>query len=108
MKYYLFLLILIMPISSWANSYTLSGSVKNPQSEPLVGTTILLFANDSVFAASVCDKDGLFKIKELPAGAFKLQASFVGYTIHRQDVELYRHVALSPSCCRKICKRSTK
>lgn len=93
---FLFVLLSFCPAKAVAENFALSGSVTNTQSEPLAGTTILLFANDSVFAASVCDKDGLFKINELPSGAFRLQASFVGYTTHRQDVELNKHVALSP------------
>lgn len=93
---FLFVLLSFCPAKAVAENFALSGSVTNTQSEPLAGTTILLFTNDSVFAASVCDKDGLFKINELPSGAFRLQASFVGYTTHRQDVELNKHVALSP------------
>lgn len=93
---FLFVLLSFCPAKALAENFALSGRVTNTQNEPLVGTTILLFANDSVFAASVCDKDGLFKINELPAGAFRLQASFVGYTTYMQDVELNKHVALSP------------
>lgn len=93
---FLFVLLSLCPAKALAENFALSGRVTNTQNEPLVGTTILLFANDSVFAASVCDKDGLFKINELPSGAFRLQASFVGYTTHRQDIELNKHVALSP------------
>ncbi|MGL6179622.1 MAG: carboxypeptidase-like regulatory domain-containing protein, partial [Tannerellaceae bacterium] len=93
---FLFVLLSFCPAKALAENFALSGRVTNTQNEPLVGTTILLFANDSVFAASVCDNDGLFKINELPVGAFRLQASFVGYTTYMQDVELNKHVALSP------------
>lgn len=77
---YLFIL-LLLPISSWAQPGLLRGNLVDDQAKPLVFATVaLLQKTDSTLAFfAISDGGGTFEIKNIQPGNYILQASFLGH-----------------------------
>lgn len=74
------LLFTMLPLS--AQDVTVRGkTVDAADASPLPGATIrMVFAKDSsIVRGSYTERDGSFKIKDLPAGAWKMTITYVGY-----------------------------
>ena len=57
-----------------------SGVVTDENNETLPGAQVMLSRGDSIYAASLTDRDGKFSIKRIETGSYDLEISFPGYT----------------------------
>lgn len=71
-----------------ANSYTLKGYVADQQTGvPLTAATItILSADKEVIAGGASTGDGLFEIKNIPEGVYKLKISYLGYKSYKDSL----------------------
>ncbi len=85
---YLYLL-LLLPLSSWAQLGLLRGNLVDDQAKPLVFATVaLLHDQDSTLAFfAISDGQGSFEIKNVRAGKYILQASFLGHKTYYKAVD---------------------
>lgn len=68
--------------SAAANTGQITGQVKlNPDNETLAGVNVRLL--DSPLGA-ITDEQGEFRIEQVPAGSYVVEASHIGYSAHRQ------------------------
>lgn len=65
--------------------FTISGSVKNINSEPLIQATVFL---EGTYHAAVTDESGNFTISNIPGGTYSLKSSYVGYKSFQKEVVL--------------------
>ncbi|NNC82263.1 MAG: SusC/RagA family TonB-linked outer membrane protein [Flavobacteriales bacterium] len=71
------LVLCLLAASTWTQAQTITGSIKDSQSqEPLIGATVMVVNTSK---GTVADIDGNFTL-ELPEGAESLTFSYVGYT----------------------------
>ena len=81
MKYPLLIFLGLMPIFLAAQTFSLSGRVKDAQGAPLpFANTILYKTSDSTQVTGIsADEDGFFVLKGIPKGLYYLQARYFGY-----------------------------
>ena len=78
-KLYLFI-ILIIGCSTIARAQTIKGNITDSKTgQPLIGATVHLEQGSSIFNTGV-KLDGTYQFKNIPAGTYKLQVKFIGYT----------------------------
>ncbi|MBK9583144.1 MAG: TonB-dependent receptor [Saprospiraceae bacterium] len=81
---YLNVLLLILFIPIYANAqFVIEGHVRNEKGESLSFTTV--FLEETSLAASTDDK-GNFNISNVPAGTYKLKATFIGYQAYTETI----------------------
>ncbi len=80
-KYPLLIFLGLMPLFLAAQTFTLSGRVKDAQGEPLpFANTILFKVSDSTQVAGIsADDSGFFRLSGIPSGVYYLQAQYFGY-----------------------------
>ena len=87
-------LVLLLPTSALGQALT--GRVLDAETEgPLVGSTVTVWqrasGDSTLVGGSAADLDGAFRVEGLPAGTYRVIASFVGYTpVVRDAVEVGR------------------
>lgn len=88
---YLFIL-LLLPLSSWAQSGLLRGNLVDDQAKPLVFATVALLqkADSTLAFFSISDGQGGFEIKNVQSGNYILQASFLGHQSYYADLTFPR------------------
>src|SRR4051812_1795024 len=70
-------ILLFSPLHTWAQTGNINGKVTDENSnEPLVGATITIIEND---ASTISELDGAYKFRNVIAGTYTLQVSFVGH-----------------------------
>jgi len=77
-----FAFLLLLPLGTLhAQTYSLQGSVRTPESGPLEGSVVsLLKATDSSFVkAALTEASGTFALTSLSAGTYRLSISHLGY-----------------------------
>ena len=69
---------------------SLSGTVTDAKNEPLIGVTVRLTSlpDSNTRRGLVTDVDGRFLFDNLPSGAYRLQASYIGFTPTSQTVRV--------------------
>ena len=73
-------LALVLSVTSFAYGATISGTVKGPDGKPFKGAFVEAQDMDSRVATTVLsDKDGRYRIENLPEGQYQLLARVVGY-----------------------------
>ena len=79
MKYLLLTLFIIVPLqeSLFAQTSTVRGTVTDLQGEPLTGATIVFSDADFYGVAGL---DGSFIIRNVPAGEYEVEVSFISYS----------------------------
>jgi len=86
------LLFFLLPFIGFAQ-YNLNGKVSDMETgESLPGAHVLLA--DS-FIASTADANGEYQIKNLKAGIYNVQVSFIGYSTVVMDIEIYADKAFN-------------
>ena len=73
---FLFALV-VFPLSTFAQTFTVSGTVVDANSDPLPGANVLIRGTQIGTAAA---GDGYFRLANVPAGDYELRVSFVGYS----------------------------
>ena len=73
----------LLPLCAWAQS-TISGVVTS-QNQPLPGATVSV---RNTFKGTVSDAGGRYQLRNLPAGTYTLQVSFIGYETMAKEMEL--------------------
>ena len=73
----------LLPLCAWAQ-FTVSGSVTS-QNQPLPGATISV---RNTFKGTVSGVGGGYQLRNLPAGKYVLQVSFIGYETATKEVEV--------------------
>ena len=73
-----------------ASRFEVTGVVVDSTGAGLPGATVVaLTREDSVMARfSTTNRDGAFTLRRVPEGAYILQATYVGFRMHRQDMDL--------------------
>ena len=84
------LLILILFLAAYAQAATVTGSVKSPDGTPFRGAFVQAQNTGTrVLVSVLTDKDGRYRIENLPVGKYQVQVKAVGYrTDPRTDVSL--------------------
>ncbi len=84
-KSIIFILLSVFTFTAYGQNATLSGKVSNHLEEPLFAATIAL--KGTTLGGSV-DQDGNFIIKNIPAGTYTIQVTFIGYLSVSETVTL--------------------
>src|SRR6476646_5973040 len=81
---------LVLFFGSFAYGATISGTVKGPDGKPFKGAFVEAQDMDSRIATNVLsDKDGRYRIENLPEGQYQLVVRAVGYRFEpRTDLQL--------------------
>ena len=84
------LLTAILILATFARAATVTGSVKSPDGAPFRGAFVQAQNTSTrVLVSVLTDKDGRYRIENLPAGKYQVQVKAVGYrTDPRTDVSL--------------------
>jgi hypothetical protein len=85
-----FVLLIIHSTTGWCQeAATLRGFVTDAEDgQPLIGAHVVLIAVDSTLFGTIADVDGFYTIANVPAGAYTLKATFVGYQPHDSPISL--------------------
>ncbi|HSP88998.1 MAG TPA: carboxypeptidase-like regulatory domain-containing protein, partial [Ignavibacteriaceae bacterium] len=84
----LLLLLVILSFQSFAQNSIISGKVADKHTQvPLIGANVLIVGTTW---GSATDVNGIFTIKNIPAGTYTIRVSFVGY-----DSEIINNVSVS-------------
>jgi iron complex outermembrane recepter protein len=75
---------LLLPVLATAQ-FSLSGTLKDSENQPLVGATVLL---KNTYKGVSTDYKGHFLFKNLPIGNYVLEVSYVGYETQTREVQL--------------------
>jgi iron complex outermembrane recepter protein len=93
--YFIYSILLLFACPALAQNYgSIKGSIVNENTDPLAGITIRLAATN--FGTST-DENGLFELKNVPAGTYQLEASGVGFAAQKQDITVVSGQTLSLS-----------
>ncbi|MEG1615827.1 MAG: TonB-dependent receptor [Bacteroidales bacterium] len=94
-KRYCFLLILLFSITVNSQN-SIKGIVKRQDNNPLSGATIILRSlQDTInYTGCMSDKTGVFEIKDMLSGNYKLEVSYVGYTTYAKEINLTKSTNL--------------
>src|SRR5437660_9862475 len=77
---YLGLLIVILFLVSFARGATVTGTVKGPDGVSFRGAFVQAQnSNTKILISVLTDKDGRYRIENLPAGQYQLQVKAIGY-----------------------------
>ncbi|HRG40856.1 MAG TPA: carboxypeptidase-like regulatory domain-containing protein, partial [Saprospiraceae bacterium] len=81
------ILVLLLPILSFAQTGTIKGAVKDKLSnEAIIGANIVLVGSD---LGTSTDIDGNYKIEGLKPGIYNISVSYLGYeTINQSEIEI--------------------
>lgn len=77
----------LLSVASWAQ-YVFSGTVTDEKHQNLPGAQVVLVRQDSIYAASLTDKNGKFSIRKVEGGQYGLQILFPGYTPLEEQREI--------------------
>ena len=81
--YFLPLVLLLCPISTYGQEATLTGQVKTDRGEPLDAATVLL---NGTSLGAVTDQTGAFTIEGIPAGNYTAEVKYMGYRSSSQTI----------------------
>jgi len=83
----LVLLILILP-SAYGQGVTVSGILKDNTNQAIIGATVSVKAagTDSIVSGSVTDIGGNFQLTDILPGAYKLEATSLGYESYNKNI----------------------
>lgn len=89
---------LLVSTSLYAQSYTISGHVKDDNNQPIADANlyILLAGGDqnTFIKGTTSNESGFFELKEIDAGNYLLTASFIGFKTVNQSIDLNRDISL--------------
>lgn len=71
-----FALMLLLPISIWAQNATLKGQLKDDMGMALIGATVVL---EGTTHGAATDLDGNYTVSSIPPGTYTVRYSFVGF-----------------------------
>ncbi len=83
--YYMFLLCGLLQTVAYAQTGSISGTVKDASGEALVGATVRILGTNS---GAITNLDGAFTISKLSAGDYTVSVSSVGYSTMSREVTL--------------------
>src|SRR5690606_18811289 len=82
-------IILLSSLSVWAQTFHVSGIVKDDVNEPLAGASVtLLNAQDKYMGGTAANLDGTFVVTDLPAGDYLLRISYIGYEDYQKSLKI--------------------
>jgi len=97
---FLFLSIIIFPILSFAQTFSVNGVVTDTEGNPLSGVNVYLEGGEK---GSAADQNGFYEIKNVPPGSYILTFSIIGYKskkiniiIENKDLELSVSLEMAP------------
>jgi len=74
-------LILVVVFSSFARAATVAGSVKGPDATPFEGAFVqAINAKTHISVSVLTDKEGRYRVENLPAGEYQVRVRAVGFT----------------------------
>lgn len=83
------LLLLVITNPLWAQQGSIKGRILNSDAEAVIAANVILL-QDSITTnlGATTDLDGSFEIKEIPAGTYTLQTSYVGFATYNTVVQI--------------------
>ncbi len=85
-KWFTILIVLLCaPLAAFSQSGTISGKVTDVNGNALPGANVKI---EGMSRGAATDQNGEFTIRNVPAGAYKVEAGFIGYTTMTQDVQV--------------------
>lgn len=92
MRIHLLILILIFPVVNLYSQNTLTGKIMDKDTkELLVGASIYF---PDLKKGATTDKDGSYKIADLPEGRFLVEVRFIGYSVQVVKIEIYNETKM--------------
>jgi|GEM_PF-1387969 len=88
--------LLLCAICGYGQSYTISGSVIDSSGVALPYVTITLSRDSLIKRGGITDSLGKFEFRNMSGGIYKLNASYLGYSIASQTISLKESVVLKP------------
>ncbi len=86
------ILFILVSLPVWAQTYTVSGIVKDDVNEPLIGASVtILGPEDTYIGGNAADLDGNFIVHEVPEGTYTLRISYIGYEDYRKQITVPSH-----------------
>ena len=77
-----FVLTILSAIGTAESGATLTGTVKDPQSQPVPGATVTIFSRSGAAgSATTSDSSGAYRFEGLPAGDYLLRAAAPGFAL---------------------------
>lgn len=74
-------ILLLSGYTAGAQTFTLSGKVRNAQQEPAPGAYVMLFRDTTLLLTALTDMDGKFSLEQVAAGDYNIRASLTGAAI---------------------------
>lgn len=76
--------------TAWGQGAVLRGHVTDAETElPIAGANVVLDRNDVSFTGTATGADGAFRLSRIPAGAYGVTVSFLGFQAHRDTLTLH-------------------
>lgn len=83
-----FCILLLLEYTAGAQTFTLSGKVKDAQQEPAPGAYVMLLRDTTLLLTALTDMEGKFSLEQVAAGDYNIRASLTGaatmapFTLH--------------------------
>lgn len=88
-KALLAILLSLLTYAGWAQTYNITGIVKDDVNEPLVGAAVtILGKNDTYIGGNAADEDGNFIVNDIPQGTYTLRITYLGYEPYSKAISL--------------------
>lgn len=91
-KILLFLTIIAISQSIFAQKFNLSGKILDLQNNPIIGASIVI---KGTFVGDVSKVDGSFKINNLAKGVYNVEFSFIGYKTIKKEINLIKDTEIN-------------
>jgi len=91
MKQWITLSLLCLCLAGWAQTASIQGQLQDDAEEAVAFANVALYssADSSLVKVETSDEAGIFTMKDLPAGNFYLEATFVGLAnLYKTDIQL--------------------
>lgn len=90
-------LFLLLPIALFAQEFSISGSIKDSNSNPIVYANVVVLSkiDSTIVSGAISNETGNYKIKKLPANDYTISASFLGFETQSQSISLQQNKSLN-------------
>lgn len=96
MKIRVIYLFLLLPIAIFAQELSISGTVKDSNSNPIVYANVVVLSkiDSTIISGATSNESGVYKIENLTANDYIINASFLGYKTQSQSISLQQNKTL--------------
>ncbi len=90
-------LFLLLPTALLAQEFSISGTVKGSNSNPIVYANVVVLSktDSTIVSGAISNETGNYKIEKLPANDYTINASFLGFETQSQSISLQQNKSLN-------------